>query len=78
MSKEKLMAEILRLPPEDRQALIHETIDSLPKEYVVDREMTPELREELNRRYREMLAHPERESSWEEVSARMRSKSARS
>jgi putative addiction module component (TIGR02574 family) len=70
MSKEQLLAEILRLPPDERRGLIGEVMDSLPEDEP-DFSMTPELRAELERREAEMVAHPEREFSWEEVSARL-------
>jgi putative addiction module component (TIGR02574 family) len=73
MSREQLLAEILQLPPEERQGLIQEAIDSLPGE-LTDRDMTPALRAELDRRYQEMLDHPERGSPWEDVSKRIRAR----
>ena len=66
MSKDELIAEILRLPANEQRSLIADVMDQLP-----DSDMTPQFRAELERRYQDMLEHPERESSWEEVSARL-------
>jgi putative addiction module component (TIGR02574 family) len=66
MSNKELLAEILRLPPDERRGLIDAAIDSLP-ESQVDPDMTPELRAELDRRHADMLAHPEDELTWEEA-----------
>jgi putative addiction module component (TIGR02574 family) len=74
MTKSQLLTEVLKLPPEDRQLLINEAIDSLPGEFAIDPSMTPELREELDRRYRDLLEHPDRGSSWEEVSVRIKAR----
>jgi putative addiction module component (TIGR02574 family) len=73
MSKEQLLIEILRLPLEERRELIAQATDSL-SESVPDFAMTPELSAELDRRHADMLAHPERESPWEEVSARLKAR----
>ena len=70
MSKEELLAEIMRLPTDEQRGLVENVIDHWP-DTVDDPDMTPELAAELDRRYADMLAHPERESSWEEVSARL-------
>jgi putative addiction module component (TIGR02574 family) len=70
MSKEQLLAEILRLPPRERRELIGEVQESLPMDES-DPDMTPEFRAELERRCADTLAHPEKGSTWEEVSARL-------
>ena len=49
-------------------------MDSLPDDPTLDPEFTPESRAELDRRYADMLAHPDDEVSWEEVSKNMRSR----
>jgi putative addiction module component (TIGR02574 family) len=74
MSKEQLLAEILQLPPQDRHELIQEAIDSLPEGYSIDPDMTPELRAELDRRYKEMLEHPGNEITLDELKERVESK----
>jgi putative addiction module component (TIGR02574 family) len=67
MSREELLAEILRLPSEERRGLIGQAIDSLP-ESVADPDMTAALRAELERRYQDMLKHPEDELTWDQAS----------
>jgi len=71
MGKDQLLAEILRLPPEERHDLIHEALESLPDKFAIDPSMTPELRAELERRHADMLANPDDEVSWEEASAEL-------
>ena len=70
MGREQLLAEILRLPAEARRGLIGDAIDSLP-ETVVDADMTPALRAELDRRYQDMLKHPDAEMTWEQACAEL-------
>jgi putative addiction module component (TIGR02574 family) len=73
MSKEQLLAEILRLPVDERRGIIEQAVDSLPDDPMPDPDLTPELRAELDRRHAEMLAHPYDEVPWEQVSKQMRS-----
>lgn len=74
MSKEQLLAEILRLPVSERRGLVEQAIDSFEGDSVPDPAMTPELRTELDRRYANLLAHPDDEVSWDEVSRKMKSR----
>jgi len=74
MSKEQLLAEILRLPVNERRGLVEQAIDSFEGDAVSDPDMTPGLRAELDRRYADMLAHPDDEVSWDEVSKKMRNR----
>jgi putative addiction module component (TIGR02574 family) len=77
MSKEQLLAEILRLPVNERRGLVEQAIDSFEGDSISDPDMTPDLRAELDRRHADMLAHPEDEVSWDEVSKKMRSRKCR-
>jgi putative addiction module component (TIGR02574 family) len=77
MSKEQLLAEILRLPVNERRGLVEQAIDSFEGDSISDPDMTPNLRAELDRRHADMLAHPEDEVSWNEVSKKMRSRKCR-
>jgi putative addiction module component (TIGR02574 family) len=77
MSTKQLLAEILRLPVDERRGLIEQAVDSLPRDPTPDPDLTPELRAELDRRHAEMLAHPDDEVSWEQVSKQMRSRERR-
>ena len=72
MSKEQLLAEILRLPVNERRELVEQAVDSLSDVPMLDPEMTPELRAELDRRHAHFLAHPDDAVSWDEVSRKMR------
>ena len=77
MSKEQLLAEILRLPVNERRGLVEQAINSFEGESISDPDMTPALRTELDRRHADMLAHPDAEASWDEVSKKMRSRKCR-
>jgi hypothetical protein len=77
MGKKELLAEIRRLPVEERRILIAEAIDELPGSSL-DPDMTPELREELRRREQDAIDRPQDEMSWEEACAELdRRKAAR-
>ena len=77
MGKEQLLAEILLLPVDERRGLIEKAVDSLPNDPTPDPDLTPELRAELDRRHADMLAHPDDEVSWDQVSQQMRSRQRR-
>jgi putative addiction module component (TIGR02574 family) len=77
MSREQLLAEILRLPVDERRGLIEQAVDSLPHDPAPDPDLTPEFRAELDRRHADMLAHPDDEVSWERVSQEMRRRKRR-
>jgi putative addiction module component (TIGR02574 family) len=74
MTKSHLLTEILRLRPQDRQALIRDAIDSLPEEYAIDPDLTPEQSAELDRRLDDYIKDPSKGKSWEQVNARVHAK----
>jgi len=74
----ELREELLKLPVAERLELIHELWDSVAAE--CEREPFPlsdAQREELERRIRELDAHPERAIPWEVVRERLRSRHPR-
>lgn len=77
MSKEELLAGILQLAPKERESLIHEAIESLPQDYVIESSMSAELRALLEGRYQDMVEHPDEDMSWEEVCAQLDERKAR-
>jgi putative addiction module component (TIGR02574 family) len=77
MSKDQLLAEILRLSVPERRGLIEQAVDSLPDDPTPDPDLTPELRAEFDRRHADMLAHPDDEVPWEQVSTEMRRRKPR-
>ena len=74
MSKEQLLAEILRLPAEERRMLLDEARESLPEGNVRDSDMTPELKAELDRRYDRYLKNPASATPWRKAMARIKSR----
>ncbi len=68
MSKDEIIAEILRLPPDQQRNIIEQVINQLP-DSAHDPDMTPELRAELDRRSQDMLDHPENKLSLEQARA---------
>ena len=71
MSRDELLAGILKLPINERSLLIHEAMDSIPEEFKVDLDMTPELRAKLDSRLRDMEEHPEDCFTLEEAMAEL-------
>jgi putative addiction module component (TIGR02574 family) len=71
MSAQEILAAILRLPPDQRQDVIHQAIESLPEDDAFDEDMTPELQAKLDRRLDEYLHDPSKGRSWAQVNARI-------
>jgi putative addiction module component (TIGR02574 family) len=66
VNKASLLAEILRLPEEERAELVDEIIESLPAA-ADDFVLTEEQKAELDRRIAEHERDPSRARPWEEV-----------
>jgi putative addiction module component (TIGR02574 family) len=73
VNKATLLAEIMRLPEDERRQLIEEVLDSLDPE-LDDFRLTEEEKAELDRRLEEHERDPESALSWEEVRAELRSR----
>ena len=69
-TRERLLAEALRLPLGERHQLAEELWDSLPAE-IQSAELTDEQKAELDRRLADLEKNPDAGSSWEEVEARI-------
>jgi putative addiction module component (TIGR02574 family) len=66
---ESLKAELLELSPAERIELAQDLWDSIEPEAMPP--LTPEQRQEFERRYAEHVRDPGRASSWEGVKARL-------
>jgi putative addiction module component (TIGR02574 family) len=73
VSKATLLAEILRLPEDERRALVGEVLESLPEESA-DFVLTEEQKAELDRRLEEHRRDPSSAIPAEEVIASLRSR----
>lgn len=65
-----LMADILKLSVAERMQLVEDIWDSIAAEQDV-LELSPELRDELDRRLADHAANPRAGRSWSEVKARL-------
>ena len=77
MNKATLLAEILRLPEDERRELVDEIRESLPPHADDDDDefsLTPEQEAEIDRRIEEHEKDPSRAIPWEEVLADLRSR----
>jgi putative addiction module component (TIGR02574 family) len=69
MGRAELWAELMKLSPEERIELAEDLWGSIePREMPP---LTPEQKEELDRRYSEHLRDPSQASAWEDVKARL-------
>ena len=66
---ERLLAQALQLPPEDREQLVEAILESLPTE-IASGEFSDEEKAELDRRIAAADANPSAGYTWEEVKAR--------
>ena len=73
MNKANLLAEILRLPEDERAELVDEIIESLPPQED-DWILTDEQKAELDRRIAEHERDPSRAIPWEVVRDRLRAR----
>jgi putative addiction module component (TIGR02574 family) len=73
MDRAALLAEILRLPEDERWQLVAEVRDSLPDDDL-DFSLTAEQDAELDRRIAEHEKDPSRAIPWEQVLADLRSR----
>ena len=73
MNKATLLAEILRLPEDERRELVEEVFESLPDESA-DFVLTEEQKAELDRRLEEHRRDPSSAIPAEEVIAALRSR----
>jgi putative addiction module component (TIGR02574 family) len=73
VNKATLLAEILRLPEDERRELVEEVFESLPNESV-DFVLTEEQKAELDRRLEEHRRDPSSAIPAEEVIAALRSR----
>jgi putative addiction module component (TIGR02574 family) len=64
-----LLKELLELTPEERIELAEELWDSIEPRDMPP--LTPEQKQELDRRYAEHLRDPSQASKWEDVKARL-------
>ncbi len=69
MRRPELWTELMELTPEERLELAQDLWDSVAPRDVPP--LTPEQKEELDRRYAEHLRDPDRGSKWEDVKARL-------
>lgn len=69
---DELLAQILRLPEEERDELIERVLGSLdPPGSAIDRMTDAEFAAELERRHQEFLQDPSAGIPWEEVKRRL-------
>lgn len=73
MNKVTLLAEIMRLPEDERRELMDEVWETLPPEEY-DFSLTEEQAAELDRRMEEHERNPESSVPWEVVLAELRSR----
>jgi putative addiction module component (TIGR02574 family) len=73
MDRAALLAEILRLPEDERWQLVAEVRESLPEDGL-DFSLTEEQDAELDRRIAEHAKDPSRAIPWEQVLADLRSR----
>ncbi len=73
MRRPELWAELMELSPEERIELVQDLWDSIGPEELPP--LTAEQKEELDRRYAEHLRDPSTAITWEEVKARLQSRS---
>jgi putative addiction module component (TIGR02574 family) len=64
-----LLNELLKLSPAERIQLAQDLWDSVEPEEIPP--LTTEQMQEAERRYADLLRHPEKASTWEEVKARL-------
>ena len=69
MRRSELWAELMELTPAERIELVQDLWDSIAAEDLPP--LTPEQKEELDRRYAEHLRDPSSASKWEDVKARL-------
>jgi len=69
MRRPELWAELMELTPEERIELVEDLWDSIRPQEMAP--LTPEQKEELDRRYAEHLRDPSSASRWEDVKARL-------
>jgi putative addiction module component (TIGR02574 family) len=69
MRRSELWAELMELSPEERIELVEDLWDSIAPQQLPP--LTPEQKEELDRRYAEHLRDPSRALQWEDVKARL-------
>jgi putative addiction module component (TIGR02574 family) len=69
MRRPELWAELMELTPEERIELVEDLWESIGPQDMPP--LTPEQKEELDRRHAEHLRDPSRASKWEEVKARL-------
>jgi putative addiction module component (TIGR02574 family) len=69
MRRSELWAELMELSPEERIELVEDLWDSIAPQQLPP--LTPEQKEELDRRYAEHLSDPSRALQWEDVKARL-------
>jgi len=70
-ARDRLLAEALQLPVEERLSLAEAIRDSLPEGSYSD-ELTDEMKAELDRRLADMEENPGDEYTWKEVGERLR------
>jgi len=69
MRRSALWAELMELTAEERIELVQDLWDSIAPQDVPP--LTPEQKEELDRRYAEHMRDPGRASTWEDVKTRL-------
>lgn len=60
MTAKKVLVEAMKLKPDDRLSVAQELFDSVTEIDEPEVELPPEVEKELERRIKEMKAHPER------------------
>ena len=69
MRRPELWAELMELTPAERIELVEDLWDSIAQQDMPP--LSPEQKQELDRRYAEHLRDPSRASKWEDVKARL-------
>jgi len=69
MGRTELWSELMKLTPEERIELVEDLWDSIAQHDMPP--LTPEQKEELDRRYAEHLRDPNSASKWEDVKTRL-------
>ena len=67
MTTNELMAEAMKLSPEDRLAIAESLFSSISMDDEPDLEFSPEFVAELDRRYQHSIDHPESVKTWDEI-----------